>query len=424
MSFKVSRALEMAIFQKCRLLTGQEGLNNEISWVNILEILDDLSHIEPGEFLITTGHDLHNQGENKQHRMVEFFAARNLAAVAIQTGHYVKEIPPSFIRFCEEYNIPLIEIPPDISFKTLTWSLMNELIKSTHAKTEVAITIDVEERLEMQALDIKKIWQQLMEEEKPESIHFDLEKYGISLQKPIIVIALSIHREQNAAADLPGEIKTELFGQAEQKAAQLLIQMHIPFLMAPSGHYIALMIQPDQLKERKCGSDAPITRRLLEEMELLFPGCSLKIGCSSLRDSINELKQAVDEAEKALQAAQVNLINNWSIVSYTELGIYRLLADIKHIETLKELYNKTTAPLINYDQSGSGALIQTLKTYLQTGSIKNAADEMFIRRHTMKYRLELIKRLTGYDPLLPGDALQLNVGLHIYRYLDAFNLLS
>jgi len=120
MPLTVNQALQMKIFSKCKLLTGQAGLQNEILWVNILEILDDLSHIEPGEFLITTAHGFNAHSKSRQQEMIELFAAKNLAAMAIQTGHYLQLIPPSFIQFAEIHNIPLIEIPPEVSFKSLT----------------------------------------------------------------------------------------------------------------------------------------------------------------------------------------------------------------------------------------------------------------------------------------------------------------
>jgi hypothetical protein len=69
MAFSVANALEMDIFSKCRLLTGDAGLENEILWVNILEILDDLRHIEPGEFLITTAHGFNAKSLSRQQEL-------------------------------------------------------------------------------------------------------------------------------------------------------------------------------------------------------------------------------------------------------------------------------------------------------------------------------------------------------------------
>jgi PucR family transcriptional regulator, purine catabolism regulatory protein len=66
----------------------------------------------------------------RQNEMVELFAKRKMAAMAIQTGHYIEEIPASLVNLFSAYNIPLIEIPPDISFKSITRSLMLSLLKS------------------------------------------------------------------------------------------------------------------------------------------------------------------------------------------------------------------------------------------------------------------------------------------------------
>jgi PucR family transcriptional regulator, purine catabolism regulatory protein len=101
-------------------------------WVNILEILDDLRHIEPGEFLITTAHGFNAKSLGRQQELIELFASKKLAAVAIQTGHYLKEIPASFIRFAEGHRIPLIEIPPEASFKIITRALMNRLLQDAY----------------------------------------------------------------------------------------------------------------------------------------------------------------------------------------------------------------------------------------------------------------------------------------------------
>ncbi len=68
--------------------------------------------------------------------------------------------------------------------------------------------------------------------------------------------------------------------------------------------------------------------------------------------------------------------------------------------------------------------MQTLQQYLESCSIKKAAESLFVHRHTMKYRLEQVHKLTGLNPLQAEAALQLNIGLHIYRYLKALDILA
>jgi len=423
MSLTVARALEMEIFRNCRLLTGRAGLENEILWVNILEILDDLSHIEPGELLITTAHNFNVLSERKQQSMIELFAARKLAAVAIQTGHYIKEIPESFIRFSEEHNIPLIEIPPEVSFKSLTRGLMNELIRSSNSKLDLLGTAETGEKLESELAGMKKVWQNLIDNEETETLYLDMGRLNLSRREAFIALALTIRRDGNDNPERAGEIRPELFAQAEKAIAQLLKQYHIPFLFGPFDWKITLIIQADQLNDRESEPEIIIVRRLFEELNLLFPGCTVQIGYSNIRGSMGELRQALEEADRALQAVGIGLLERTSVASYKNMGLYRLIMDVKKTETLWGIFYETTAPLLEYDRRNKGALLETLKAYLHSGSIKKAAETLFVHRHTMKYRLEQTRELTGYNPYLPADALQLNIGLHVYHYLTAINLL-
>jgi hypothetical protein len=182
------------------------GLQNEIKWVNILEILDDLSHIEPGEFLITTAHGFNTESESQQQGMIELFAARKLAAVAIQTGHYLQEIPASFIRFSEEYKIPLIEIPPGVSFKSLTRALMNEVISSEQQAAAFATATEKTARPEPELAAMKALWNRLIKSENPDSLAPELNSFNLNIDEPLIASCLAIDSIEN---------KTTYMSQAE-----------------------------------------------------------------------------------------------------------------------------------------------------------------------------------------------------------------
>lgn len=414
----------MEVFNKCRLLTGNVGLDNEILWVNILEILDDLSHIEPGELLITTAHDFNTQSRSVQQGMIELFASRKLAAVAIQTGHYVENIPKSFIYFAEEHFIPLIEIPSDVSFKSITRALMNRLIHDTNYSAEESVESGMANRLDLQIKAMKNLWVEIIESENPSDLHLELNRFNLEAKELVAAAVLYITVDQESELEAIGESSNKLLIQAEPVIIRILRQFHTTFLLGPSDRYVTLLLQPGHFHSKPQSLTIDLIQKLLSEMRLYFPGLTLRAGISCLHNDLSGLKPALGEAEKALQAAKLQLVNHGEIVSYRNLGLYRLIMDIKNIETLKCYYEETVAPLLEYDQSCEGALIKTLQQYLESCSIKNASENLYVHRHTMKYRLEQVKKLTGLNPLLPEDALQLNIGLCIYRYLQALKMLA
>lgn len=417
----VIKALQMDVFNNCRLLTGHAGLNNQILWVNILELLDDLSHIEPGEFLITTAHDLNNHSIKMQQHMVELFAEKELAAIAIQTGHYLKNIPSSFILLMEKNKIPLIEIPPGDSFKNITRALLNELISINQLSSEKLSLKAIDRNIKNQANNMKKLWQELITTKKPEELWSDLGNYNIIPSEPFLVLAINIYKLDSKISILADSVTPVLFEQIEQAATQILIQGNIPFMLGFSEHNIIIFIQHHNTANELINT-VNTAKCIFGELKLSFPNHIVKIGASRIYNELSCLKKAQNEAEKALKTTQLGLLSHANIIHYGKIGLYSLIMDINNMDTLKTIYCDTVAPLVDYDQHKGGALIPTLKVFLQSANMKKTSEALFIHRQTMRYRLKQIKELTGFDPAMQPDALQLNLGLHVYLYLKSLKV--
>ena len=70
-----------------------------------------------------------------------------------------------------------------------------------------------------------------------------------------------------------------------------------------------------------------------------------------------------------------------------------------HPEEVKSFYEDTIAPLVRYDEQYSTDLVGTLEAYLGQNCNMNAtAAAIHAHRHTVSYRLERVKELTGLDP--------------------------
>jgi DNA-binding PucR family transcriptional regulator len=101
-------------------------------------------------------------------------------------------------------------------------------------------------------------------------------------------------------------------------------------------------------------------------------------------------------------------------------GTYRLLFRVlaSHPEEVRSFYEDTVAPLVAYDAQYSTDLVGTLSAYLERNCNMNAtASAIYAHRHTVAYRLERVKELTGLDPLLSEDRERLGLGLKAYRII-------
>ena len=65
---------------------------------------------------------------------------------------------------------------------------------------------------------------------------------------------------------------------------------------------------------------------------------------------------------------------------------------------LQGFLDETVAPLVAYDDQYETELVRTLETFLEAdGNVAGTAEKLFTHRHTMRYRLERVRELTGLD---------------------------
>ena len=74
-------------------------------------------------------------------------------------------------------------------------------------------------------------------------------------------------------------------------------------------------------------------------------------------------------------------------------------------------------PLIEHDSARKGALVATLRAYLETGEQQQAAHRLRVHPNTLRYRLDRIREITGLDLEDPETRLNLSVALRVQSLL-------
>lgn len=70
----------------------------------------------------------------------------------------------------------------------------------------------------------------------------------------------------------------------------------------------------------------------------------------------------------------------------------KLLLSVGDPEILRDYYNHTVGPLVEYDKVNNGDLTETLRNYLMfSGSIKETSERMYVHRNTVSYKLGKIQ---------------------------------
>jgi sugar diacid utilization regulator len=141
------------------------------------------------------------------------------------------------------------------------------------------------------------------------------------------------------------------------------------------------------------------------------------VGVSSFYADPAEFARAIQEAELVLDVLRQS---DAPIAQDIGTGTYRLLFRVlaSHPEEVRSFYEDTVAPIVRYDDQYRTDLVGTLEAYLEQNCNMNAtAAAIYAHRHTVAYRLERVKELSGLDPMLSEDRERLGLGLKAYRII-------
>jgi sugar diacid utilization regulator len=169
---------------------------------------------------------------------------------------------------------------------------------------------------------------------------------------------------------------------------------------------------PDAAGERR------VAAAILRELEAALQEFTLVVARSRHAGDPADLHRAGAEA---LLAANVAEARGLTELSFEETGAYRLLlpAMSEDPTELEGFYDETVAPLVAYDDQYETELVRTLETFLDAdGNVAGAAERLFTHRHTVRYRLERVKELTGGLDVASTDGRErLSLGLKAMRVL-------
>jgi hypothetical protein len=169
------------------------------------------------------------------------------------------------------------------------------------------------------------------------------------------------------------------------------------------------------------GSQAPagrVAEAVLRELQSGLPGFAFALGRSRTAADPSELRRAAAEALLATNVAEGR--SQDGVLAFEETGAYRLLlsAMSENPSELQSFYEETVEPLVAYDEQYETDLLQTLETFLEAdGNVAGTAQRLYTHRHTVYYRLERVRELTGLDVASSEGREKLSLGLKAMRVL-------
>ncbi|PLR77394.1 hypothetical protein CU633_10600 [Bacillus sp. V3-13] len=151
-----------------------------------------------------------------------------------------------------------------------------------------------------------------------------------------------------------------------------------------------------------------IKKLALASKQLHSKHISVHIGIGSIASAQTHIRHSYQESLSTLLLAS----NEQVITTYSEVEMKALLVHLDE-RAKRQFSNRVLGNLPE-------KLIATLEHFFAANlNIGECANNMYIHRNSLVYRIKKIKELTGYNPQLLSDAIPLQLAVWIYRMSDS-----
>jgi PucR family transcriptional regulator, purine catabolism regulatory protein len=109
------------------VVAGGAGLDRDVQWAHVIDMPDPAPWVRPGQILLTTGFAWPTQ-EREVRALIRLLCERGLAAVGLAVPGYLTKFSDAAREEADRLNLPLIEIPFDIPFASVTEELHRTIL--------------------------------------------------------------------------------------------------------------------------------------------------------------------------------------------------------------------------------------------------------------------------------------------------------
>lgn len=160
------------------------------------------------------------------------------------------------------------------------------------------------------------------------------------------------------------------------------------------------------------GEDAQFAASIIEMISAYDPGVIANAGVSQRQTGFAKIGKGCEQAMKALTMAEQQ--SNPCVLSFSDLGIYQILANFNPGEETQEYIQGVLGNLLEYDRVHGMNLVNVLDTILRSANLKVAAEQLFFHYNTIVRKQKQIETILGYSLENPEVRLNLSVAIKLF----------
>ena len=163
-------------------------------------------------------------------------------------------------------------------------------------------------------------------------------------------------------------------------------------LITEVGHHSVAMLKT--VSEEGGLTDVEEFANAFESSFLMENGSAVYIGISDVREQLEDIPAAFEEARNAINVGRV-YHGNKHVFTYRSLLLERFLSDVSPemgMSYNSAIFNRSTARLFNDE------MVHTIETFFDNSlNLSETARKLYIHRNTLVYRLEKVQHAIGLD---------------------------
>lgn len=483
MHVNVQEALNTKAFAEVKLLAGKQGVNREIKVFEILEE-PNVDWLTEGVLLLTNFYSLRNQPE-KQIEVFQKLIDVNAAGLVIRLGPYINELPEEIYHLAEKHQIPVISVPHETAFLTISNMLVRYINNSQapmEAKKLFEVVFELSKQIDSKIVVTNANHEVMTFSNFPEENDFKFfqkvdfpkmidiyrtdyfickdagQQYGnlviplihnlrlkgylhIYCNEPSMIIKRYKKNIDKAIGFVLNVLDTfemrlvwngflrkkELYSIVEasgkmalksnfiifsikdtftpyyniqkmniiiEHVGLLLARRYFPIYKVKEADQVFILIAKDeQIDLETIKADLNL---LSDEINRWFQH-QLVFFLSQVYTDKHSFDKAWDEIQYLADVQKMFQLNG-RIIDYQSIGMHHYLYRLKNDRNSLQFSESVIRTLIEYDKQNNQSLIETLQVFLENyGNQKKTAEELYIHRRTLSYRLKRINEITNLD---------------------------
>lgn len=406
MSILVKDILKLKSLKEMKLVGGSIGLEKCIEWIYVSECLEDplegIKWLQGGEIVIITGVGIKSD-ISVLTKLIEGISDKSGAALIVNVGKYIKEIPKEAIEIADKLQVPLFTLPWEVRLIEVSKEISNAIIL---ARIEEKFMNDFLNNILFGQIDLGV-------NIKEKANYFGYNLHGKCC---ICIIQVNGFKEFIKLKKLYDEISISKIKLSLRKLVQDTLEKYS--LKVPIINSDDEIIFLNRAEENSMNRLNKALKEIQEIIEKRLSGISVNVGIGNGYEDLNLMKESFNEAKMVIESLKCEGVKQ-AVKRYSDIGIYSLIFSVDNKKILENYCKQIIGPIIEKTKkSKEVSSIEILDTYLNENcNLTLAAEKLYLHRNTLTYRIKKIEQLLNCNLHNFEDCLRIKMALYISKTL-------